>query len=370
MGIYAPESLGIKPPSGGFAVGGWYNGRQFFNGTLSEPGQIHPQSEQQGAGQAVSKEVVQQTNPNNWNYIQQQQQQAQAKPVAPAGNIAPAGMPQQTSAGSTAGGSMAGFTPQASINLPELYKSLYQDSGIKASETQFSDMEKSFIEAKGKINDNPFLSEATRVGRVAKLETLFGERTANIKNDIATKKADIETQLNLQTKQFDINSQVAKDAFSQFNTLLGMGALDNASGDEIAAITRTTGISSGMIQSAIQAKQAKNVKTNMIQYDDGTNQGFAIVNENTGEIISKQVVASSKPKAESVVDQRTADTQQTQQNLVGDIQRGATLRDLVNHYAVAGGLTPEEIYRLYNSYSPYGAASEPIEDVKQGKFVS
>ena len=45
--IYDPTSLGIKPPSGGFQVGGWYSGRQFWNGTLSEPGQIHPSSNQQ-----------------------------------------------------------------------------------------------------------------------------------------------------------------------------------------------------------------------------------------------------------------------------------------------------------------------------------
>ena len=79
-------------------------------------------------------------------------------------------------------------------------------------------------------------------------------------------------------------------------------------------------------------------------------------------------LSSSKPRAESVVDQRTSDLQQTQQNATSDVQRGVTLRDLVNHYAVAGGLTVEELYRIYNSYSPYGTAKVIIEDVKAGKF--
>jgi len=74
MATYTPESLGIKAPSGGFQTGGWYEGRQYWNGTLSEPGVIHPSSSQQGAGQAVSKEVVAQTAPENVSYIEQQRQ--------------------------------------------------------------------------------------------------------------------------------------------------------------------------------------------------------------------------------------------------------------------------------------------------------
>jgi len=39
-----------KAPSGGFKQGGWYEGRQYWGGTFSQPGQIHPQSDQPGAG--------------------------------------------------------------------------------------------------------------------------------------------------------------------------------------------------------------------------------------------------------------------------------------------------------------------------------
>lgn len=57
MSTYTPEQLGIKAPAGGFQTGGWYEGRQYWNGSFSDPGVIHPQSSQQGAGQAVSQEV-------------------------------------------------------------------------------------------------------------------------------------------------------------------------------------------------------------------------------------------------------------------------------------------------------------------------
>lgn len=52
--------------------GGWYDGQQYWNGSLSQAGVINSQSNQVGAGQAVSKEVVAQTNPNNVSYIDSQ----------------------------------------------------------------------------------------------------------------------------------------------------------------------------------------------------------------------------------------------------------------------------------------------------------
>ena len=61
-----------KAPKGGFKQGGWYEGRQYWGGTFSAPDQIHPSSSQQGAGQAVSKEVVAQTDPANVGYLAQQ----------------------------------------------------------------------------------------------------------------------------------------------------------------------------------------------------------------------------------------------------------------------------------------------------------
>lgn len=48
--------------------GGWYDGQQFFNGSLGAASVINNPN-QQGYGQAVSKEVVAQTNPSNVTYL-------------------------------------------------------------------------------------------------------------------------------------------------------------------------------------------------------------------------------------------------------------------------------------------------------------
>lgn len=74
MKTYTPESLGITASTTGgqFKQGGWYSGRQYWNGSLGEVNQIHPESDQQGAGQQVSSEVISQTNPANLGYINSQ----------------------------------------------------------------------------------------------------------------------------------------------------------------------------------------------------------------------------------------------------------------------------------------------------------
>jgi len=71
------DPAGKPAPAGGFQTGGWYSGYQYWNGSFApQAGQIHPQSNQQGAGQQVSQEVVAQTNPANVGYIQAQQLQS------------------------------------------------------------------------------------------------------------------------------------------------------------------------------------------------------------------------------------------------------------------------------------------------------
>jgi len=300
--------------------GGWYDGQQYWNGSLSAPGVINSQSDQIGAGQAVSKEVVQQTNPNNWQYIQDQRKaydsldQATGKPyVAPVKSAPVSGrIPAAQSSAAVGAGLNIPAVSQPSINLPSLYDSLYKNSGITDVEAKIAEINKNlnakqqaYNTATNNLNDNPFLSEASRVGRNEKLKQSYESSIANdiaqlnsVKNDVATKKADIETKLNLELKQFDINSNQAQAALSQFNTLLSMGALDGASGEDIANITRQTGLSSTMIGNAIAAKNAKDnkVETVVQNYDDGKNQGFVIIDKNTGDIIARDVIAASKPK--------------------------------------------------------------------------
>lgn len=276
--------------------GGWYDGQQLFGGTLSAPGVINAKSPQQGAGQAVSKEVVQQTNPANWQYIQQQQQvykpSGSSQPV-------PTSTPSGTPSGTSGGGAGVGITPQPTLDLPKLYESLYASSGIRDAEADLLAKQNAYNEQVSKIKNNPYLSEATMTGRIKKLSEKFDADANSVRNDIAMRKADIETQLNLQTKQLDINNTQTKLAWDQFNSLLSAGALDGASGEDIAGLTRSTGISSSMIQSAIETNRKKNApKVSISQFDDGTNVYAVAVDEN-GNVTNRQIIGPSKPEKTS-----------------------------------------------------------------------
>ncbi len=194
-------------------------------------------------------------------------------------------------------GGVSSFFKQPSIDLPSLYTNLYNTSGISTTEAQLTDKTSQYNEAVSKIKDNPYLSEATMSGRLSKLSDKFNADAQNIKNDIAMKKADLETKLNLQTKQFDIENQQSQQAIGQFNSLLSSGSLDNISGEDIANITRATGISSGVIQSAIKNSQQKGMQTSIQSYDDGINQGVKIITiDKFGNVTNtkNEVIAASK----------------------------------------------------------------------------
>lgn len=303
--LYTPEQLGIKAPAGGFQQGGWYGGRQYWGGKLSDPGVINPLSNQQGAGQAVSQEVNAASAAKQGvssqqleSYLQQQRDLQAKKQVQPTSVVNPNPTDLSGASLSEAGlGMGAGTSTTATLNLPDLYKNLYQTQGVAELEETINKKAQAYSEAVSKINDNPWLSEARRSGRQQKLSIDYENSVKNDQNALAMKKQDIVTQIELATKQFDIESTQAKQALDQFNMLLQSGALAGASGNDIASITKATGISSTMIQAAIKAQTDKDVQTSVTTVDDGTNVYSVVINSKTGEIISKQALAASKPRA-------------------------------------------------------------------------
>lgn len=278
--------------------GGYYNGQAWDGTKLLAPGLDF-------RGNSISNEVIAQTNPANVAYIAQQKQNyAQSNPT-PALAFTPTPQAPTTTASATptaTGGQAPSVFAPAPLDLNATYQNLVSSSGITAKDAEIAQKRQQASEAKAKINDNPFLSEATRVGRIAKIDQLANDTLGNLQNEVATKRADIQMQLELQTKQFDINSQQAQQNLSQFNSLLTMGALDNASPEDIANITRSTGLSSGIIANAINAKKIAGYDTATESFDDGTNEGFIIYTiDQMGNVISqsKQVTGKSTPKAQA-----------------------------------------------------------------------
>jgi hypothetical protein len=313
------DPTGAAAPTGGFQNNGWYSGYNYYNGNFSSQAGAFAPGNPNGNG-TVSSAVNQQSSVAQGKapgaidtYIQQQNANPNNNPAATNAANNPGGTPQDmsvfTGAGGTpssptgagAGANIAGAFggTQPALNLPGLYTSLSASSGIPQMEADLTAKSQAFNDAQSKINDNPFLSEGDRVGRISKLTTDYNNDVKTTQDSLAMAKQDVQTQLDLQTKQFDINSQQSQQALSEFNTLLSSGALAGASGTDIAAITKATGISSSMVQAAIGAQQQKDTPTSVTTVDDGTNQYAVVINTKTGAVISKQVLAASKPTAAS-----------------------------------------------------------------------
>lgn len=268
---------------------------------------------------------------------------------------------------------------QPTIDLPKLYQGLYASSGISDTERQLVDTQSKANATIAGIKDNPYLSEGNMTGRISKVTDKSNADIANLKNDIAMRKADVETQLNLKSKQFDIDSQKAKAAFDQFTTLLSAGALDNASGEDIANLTRSTGLSSSMIQSAIGVSKNKNapkVNTSVIQTDDGTTRYAVVINSDTGAVINKQTIGASTPTAAEVKaglggsGSGTSGKAPTAQQLQGDAskaaQSGKTYQDMLKFFT-AQGLTALQVYKIYTAANYYGRPPDGV-DPKTGLY--
>lgn len=302
--VYSPEELGIRPPAGGFQTGGWYQGRQYWNGTLSEPGVIHPLSNQQGAGQAVSKEVVQQTKPENWEYLQRLRQQSNLPPLPqqpkPQQQSRPSFQPQQ---GTGTNLNIQSMLPQKpKIDLMALYNKYFNTQEIKDLENKIKQREQAYNDAISQINDNPFYSEATRVGRIAKLTDQYQRDVSLLQDNLAKTKADAQVKMNLETKQYDINSQEYKEKINLLNSFLERGAMVNASGQEIADFAVALGVPTSFIQSIIdkqkeeieytkkerEAKLKELTKPKLItETDNSGNVWVVAIDEYTGDIIKR-----------------------------------------------------------------------------------
>lgn len=154
-------------PAGGFQQGGWYNSRQYWDGTFSEPGQINKLSNQPGAGGMVNPEVIRQGNIDqglapgtNEAYIAQQQ-----LITNPSGGV---GIPNAT-----------GVVSQSQKAYDELNSSM----NTKRSEAD---------KRRSEVNENPFLSESSRVGRISKIDSMLNDTLAtdqiqltNLQNKLA-----------------------------------------------------------------------------------------------------------------------------------------------------------------------------------------
>jgi len=125
----------------------------------------------------------------------------------------------------------------------------------------------------------------------------------------------------------------------------------------IANLTRSTGVSSDMILSAVA--KSKKGELSLQQYDDGTNQYFLAVDQE-GNIANKQLIGPSKPKVGTQTEKNKAELEGAAES---DVASGITAEDLANKYS--GTIEDWRLINLYNESSPHGPMTEKPEEFKK-----
>lgn len=210
-------------------------------------------------------------------------------------------------------------TPKApTINVDKIYSEAYNTPEIQAvkqsieeTNAKIQERERALAEAESNINDNPFYSEATRVGKVSKLQQKAGADINNLRGLLNTYevqmgnlRSDASQAVNVALQQYQIDRQSYQDNVSKFNTLLSSGAIAYANEGDIQAISTALGMSPSMIESIRQKQKQDNVKAQMItSEDDSGNVTVAVIDANTGNIINKQSLGNiAKSKSSSSAD--------------------------------------------------------------------
>jgi hypothetical protein len=191
--------------------GGWYEGQQFFNGTLSAKGAINSQSNQQGAGQAVSSAVVAQTNPNNVAFINQGQVQDHLNGLQNGifGNYSDGPQiqtPSQIAADLQKSGLLPTGQAPTAPNLVDTYKQLQDQAGVDKIQAAITDFKAQQDEIAAQLRTNTAAEQGKPVaqnvieGRVSEETRNSQEQYDFVSRQLSRKQDEMQAALgNIQT---------------------------------------------------------------------------------------------------------------------------------------------------------------------------
>ena len=140
------------------------------------------------------------------------------------------------------------------------------DPALKALQDELVAKQTARDSAEADINDNPYYTEATRVGKIAKLDAKANDEINTLQSQVESKKADALVKINIATQQYDIESKAYQQNLDKLNTLISSGAIVGASSKDISQIALATGMSTDMVRSIID-----NTKKNQRQTSRNSN---------------------------------------------------------------------------------------------------
>ncbi len=201
------------------------------------------------------------------------------------------GIGGSTSGASGMGANFSGGTP--TLDLNKMYADLMNDPELKSLQDELNAKKRAKDEASANINDNPFYSEATRVGKQAKLDEKANDEINTLQYQIDQKKADAQVKINIATQQYNIYSQAYQQNLQKLNMLITSGALLNASGSDISQIAVATGMSTDMVKGIITKMKADAIKPEL--FTDSQTGKVTAIDPATGKVLYSTQVSTPKP---------------------------------------------------------------------------
>ena len=181
-----------------------------------------------------------------------------------------------------------GSGSSSGVDLNKIYESALNDPALKDLEKQLTEKQSARDAAEADINDNPYYTEATRVGKIAKLDEKAGDELKTLQSQIDSKKADAQVKVNIATQQYNIDSNEYQKNLSKLNLLISSGAIVGASSSDVAQIALATGMSTDMVKSIIDTTKQGQIQTSVTtNTDDNGNVTVSIINTKTGEVVAQ-----------------------------------------------------------------------------------
>lgn len=286
--------------------------------------------------------------------------------------------------GSTGGsglGTGTGAGAPGSVNLNSIYDTALKDGGVSELEAELNAKKTALVAAQTNINDNPFYSEASRTGKLAKLDQTAQAEIANLENNISQKKADAQVKLNIATQQYNIDDKNYQNNLQKLNLLISSGAIVNASGADIAQIAQATGMTTSMVKSIQEKAKSDMVKPTVItNTDDNGNVTVSVIDGNTGALIGSNSLGSVG-KADSGGASKNASSQEiigvlseALDSVAGD-DGHVSETDYVKqrNFASSLGISPQEFDKIFgvkfvnpNYYESYQIVDSTVKDFFSG----
>jgi len=376
--------LGIKEKN--LQDNGWYDGYNYdaATGTFGDVrGQAWSANNPAAKGSMISNEV------NAQSAAAQGKTTQEFNDYLKGSNVKATSTAKKSTGVSTAGGgggsslsgggtAVAGGSAASGYNVTETYDKLYKDLGIdtlkaevQTKADEITARRARLAEASATINENPFYAEATRTGKLSRLEQQAQTDIENLTREQALSQAKIDeanqqltTKTNLNTQQYQIDRQAAADSVAELNTLISSGAdMSNINVGDFAA---RTGMSADTISALVAASQAAEIKPTVVQStDDSGNVTVTVIDQNTGAIVGQQKLGKIG-NAENSGGSKATEGEVARyytETLRNYVKNGAGVRDVFANFQ--GLIDPNQIIQIYNATSPNGPAKETTTELSQ-----